>query len=51
MHRRLLDAGVASTLVTIANADHGLSPATGPLSPAMDEVIDRIERFLDQVLR
>jgi acetyl esterase/lipase len=51
MHGRLHDAGVASTLVMIAHADHGLSPTTGPISPTMEEVIDRIERFLDQQLR
>jgi acetyl esterase/lipase len=51
MHRRLLDAGVASTLVMIAHADHGLGPTTAPISPTMDEVIDRIEGFLDQRLR
>jgi acetyl esterase/lipase len=51
MHRRLGEAGVSSTLVTIAHADHGLSPTTAPIDPAMDEVIERIVTFLDQRLR
>ncbi|HYC32208.1 MAG TPA: alpha/beta hydrolase, partial [Gemmatimonadales bacterium] len=51
MNQRLVGAGVASTLVRIANADHGLSPTSGALDPSMEEVLDRMAGFLRQRLR
>jgi acetyl esterase/lipase len=47
----LRTAGVTSSLLTIRHADHGLAPTTEPISPAMDEVLDRIAEFFDRHLR
>ena len=39
LHEQLLEAGVASRLVIIENADHGLNAIDGPISPAWEELL------------
>ncbi len=47
----LLADGVPSTVLLIANADHGLMPTNGPLSPSKATVIARMADFFDLHLR
>jgi acetyl esterase/lipase len=51
MHRMLLDAGVASTLLIVRNADHDLQPTDGPIEPSASVINSRMADFFDQHLR
>ena len=51
LHRRLLDAGVSSTLLTVKNADHDLHPTDGPIEPSAEVINQRLADFFDQHLR
>ncbi len=52
MHQRLRDAGVESTLLRVAHADHDLEP-TGPepIDPSEEQILTRIVNFLDDHLQ
>jgi len=51
MDSLLRAAGVPSAVLHIANADHGLKPVSGPLSPDSAAVIGRMADFFDRHLR
>ena len=53
LHDRLVTAGVASTLVLVANADHTFCFRTGcgPISPTIPEIVQQVADFLDNWLR
>lgn len=43
--------GVASSVVLVSHADHGLMPTDGPISPAKTTIIARMADFFDAHLR
>jgi len=43
--------GVASNVVLVARADHGLMPTTGPIDPSPTVIIGRMADVFDEHLR
>lgn len=48
LHQRLLAAGVDSTLVLVANAEHGFVPVGGPINPTRAEITRLLADFFDR---
>jgi acetyl esterase/lipase len=51
MDSLLRAAGVESSVLHVANANHGLDPETGPIEPDSTTIITRMANFLDRHLR
>jgi dipeptidyl aminopeptidase/acylaminoacyl peptidase len=51
MDSLLRAAGLASAVLHVANADHGLKPVEAPISPDSAVVIQRMADFFDRQLR
>jgi acetyl esterase/lipase len=51
LHDRLVEAGIASQLVIIENADHGLNAIDGPISPDWEELLQISLDFWKATLR
>ena len=48
---KLTAAGVPVHLIVVQNAEHGLVPKGGPISPSLDAIIQAIGSFLDRTLK
>ncbi|MFL5732078.1 MAG: alpha/beta hydrolase fold domain-containing protein [Chloroflexia bacterium] len=48
---RLTETGVPATLVMVKNAEHGIAPAGGPISPSRAEITRMVGGFFDRYLK
>lgn len=51
MSQLLGDEGIASSVLIVARADHGLEPTSGPIVPGAAAIIERMADFFDEHLR
>jgi acetyl esterase/lipase len=51
LHQRLSDAGAATTLIIVENADHNFKPTGGAIRPARAEISEIMADFFDAQLK